>query len=85
MEFELTTWFEDTTNLTGGPNFFNLGVFFTYFVFPITLLKVCLIFVIFSLFNQTHTILQQINVKNVHLVSSTGIQTHNLQIMSLSP
>ena len=28
-------------------------------------------------------ILQQINVKSVHLVSSARIQTHNLLIMSL--
>ena len=34
-------------------------------------------------FKQTTQNLQQINVKNVHPVSSSGIQTHNLLIMSL--
>ena len=38
---------------------------------------------IFSLFKQKMQILQQINVKSVHLVSSARIQTHNLLIMSL--
>ena len=30
-----------------------------------------------------NTILQQINVKNVHLVYSTGIRTHDCKNMSL--
>ena len=38
---------------------------------------------IFGLFKQTMQILQQINVKNVHLVSGARIRTHNLLIMSL--
>ena len=37
----------------------------------------------FGLFKQTIQILQQINVKNVHPVSSARIQTHDLLIMSL--
>ena len=41
--------------------------------------------VYFRLFKQTLKFLQQINVKNVHPVSSTGIQTHNLMITSLPP
>ena len=41
--------------------------------------------VYFRLFKQTLKFLQQINVKNVHEVSSTGIQTHNLMITSLPP
>ena len=32
-----------------------------------------------------NTILQQINVKNVHPVYGAGIQTHSLQYMSLLP
>ena len=40
----------------------------------------------FSLFQaNTNTILQQINVKNVHPVYGTGIRTHDLQYMSLLP
>ena len=37
----------------------------------------------FRSFKQTIQILQQINVKNVHPVSSTRIRTHNIVIMSL--
>ena len=41
---------------------------------------------IFSLFQTNiNTILQQINVKNVHPVYSTGIRTHDLQNVSLLP
>ena len=41
---------------------------------------------IFGLFQTNiNTILQQINVKNVHLVYVTGIQTYNLQNVSLLP
>ena len=41
---------------------------------------------IFGLFKQTLLqFLQQINVKNVHPVSSAGIRTHNLLITSLLP
>ena len=36
-------------------------------------------------FKQTLQFLQQINVKNVHLVYGAGIQTHNFQNMSLLP
>ena len=43
----------------------------------------CLSF--FNLFNQNFTMLQQINVKNVHPVSGARIRTHNLLIMSLLP
>ena len=32
-----------------------------------------------------NTILQQINVKNIHPVYDAGIRTHDLQNMSLSP
>ena len=39
----------------------------------------------FCLFKQTLQFLQQINVKNVHPVSGTRIQTHNLLITSLFP
>ena len=38
---------------------------------------------IFGPFKQTIQILQQINVKNVHLVCSTGIRTYNHLIVSL--
>ena len=38
---------------------------------------------IFGFFKQTMRNLQQINVKNVHPVSGTGIRTHNPLIMSL--
>ena len=42
--------------------------------------------IIFGLFNQIiHQILHQINVINLHLVHSAGIQTHDLLIMSLLP
>ena len=37
------------------------------------------------LFKHTLQFLQQINVKNVHPVSSTGIRTHDLLDMSLLP
>ena len=41
---------------------------------------------IFGLFQTNiNTILLQINVKNVHPVYGTGIQTHNLQNISLLP
>ena len=40
---------------------------------------------IFSLFNQAIQFLQQINVKNVHPVYSTGIHTRNLSNMSHHP
>ena len=41
---------------------------------------------IFGLFQTNiNTILQQINVKNVHPVYGTGIRTHDLQNMSLLP
>ena len=41
---------------------------------------------IFGLFQTNiNTILQQINVKNVHPVYSTGIRTHDLQNLSLLP
>ena len=40
---------------------------------------------IFSLFKQTIQFLQQINVKNVHPVYSTGIRTHDLSNMSRHP
>ena len=41
---------------------------------------------IFGLFKQTLLqFLQQINVKNVHPVSSAGIRTHNLLITSFLP
>ena len=41
---------------------------------------------IFSLFKTNiNTILQQIDVKNVHPVYGTGIRTHDLQNMSLLP
>ena len=40
---------------------------------------------IFVFFKQTLQFLQQINVKDVHPVSGTGILTHNLQIKSLLP
>ena len=41
------------------------------------------LFHFFGLFKQTVQILQQINVKSVHLVSGAGIRTHNLLILSL--
>ena len=44
-----------------------------------------LFFMYFHLFKQTLQFLQQINVKNVHPVSGTGIRTHNLLIASLLP
>ena len=41
-------------------------------------------FCLFSVFSIKHyTILQQINLKNVHPVSGAGIQTHNLLYMRL--
>ena len=41
---------------------------------------------IFGLFQTNiNTILQQINVKNVHPVYGTGIRTHDLKIVSLLP
>ena len=41
---------------------------------------------IFGLFQTNiNTILQQINVKNVHPVYGTGIRTHDLQNVSLLP
>ena len=41
---------------------------------------------LFSVFSiKYYTILEQINVKNVHSVSSTRIRTHNILIMSLFP
>ena len=44
------------------------------------------LFRLFSVFTIKHfTILQQINVKNVHAVSGAVFQTHNLLIMSLLP
>ena len=44
------------------------------------------LFRLFSVFfNQTIQILQQIIVKNAHPVYKAGIQTHDLQIMSLLP
>ena len=43
------------------------------------------VIVYFHLFKQTLQFLQQKNVKNVHPVSGTGIQTHNLLITSLGP
>ena len=39
----------------------------------------------FVFFQTNITFLQQINVKNVHPVYSTGIRKHNLQIASLIP
>ena len=44
-----------------------------------------LFFVYFRSFSDIHTIIQQINVKNVHPVYGAGIQTHHLQDMSLLP
>ena len=44
-----------------------------------------LFFVYFQHFQLNITILHSINVENVHLVSSAGIRTHNLLIMSLLP
>ena len=41
--------------------------------------------VYFRLFKQALQFLQQINVKNVHPEYGAGIQTHNLQNMSLLP
>ena len=43
------------------------------------------LFIYFRLFKQTLQFLRQINVKNVHPVFSTGIQTHDLQNVSLLP
>ena len=43
------------------------------------------IFIYFCLSKQTLQFLQQIYVKNVHLVYGVGILTHNLQNMSLLP
>ena len=43
------------------------------------------LFIYFRLFKQTLQFLRQINVKNVHPVFSTGIQTHDLQKVSLLP
>ena len=44
------------------------------------------LFRLFSVFfKQTVYFLQQINEKNVHPVYSTGIQTHDLQNVSLIP
>ena len=40
---------------------------------------------IFLICKQTFQFLQQINVKNVHKVYGAGIQTHNLQSVSLFP
>ena len=42
-----------------------------------------LFFVYFRLFKQTLQLLQQINVKHVHPVTSAAIRTHNLLITSL--
>ena len=44
-----------------------------------------LFFDYFGLFKQTLQILQQIDVKNFHLVSGAGIQTHELLNASLLP
>ena len=44
-----------------------------------------LFFIYFRLFKHTLQFLQQINVKNVHLVYGAGIQTHDLWNMSLLP
>ena len=43
------------------------------------------LFYLFSSFQTNITILQLINVKNVHPVYGTGIQTHDLWNMSLLP
>ena len=43
------------------------------------------LFRLFSVFSKKQYFLQQINVKNVHPVYSTGIQTHNLSDMSRHP
>ena len=45
----------------------------------------CLFFVCFQSFQSNITILQQINVNNVHLAYSAGIRTQNLLITSLFP
>ena len=37
------------------------------------------------IFGHFQTILQQINVKNVHPVNGTGIRTHDLHHVSLLP
>ena len=44
-----------------------------------------LFFIYFCLFKQALQFLQQIYEKNVHPVYGAGIQTHNLQDMSLLP
>ena len=40
---------------------------------------------IFGLFKQTIQFIQQINVKNVHLVFGAGIRTHDLKDMGRQP
>ena len=47
--------------------------------------NVLLMMVLVFFSNQTIPFLQQISVKNVHLVSNAGIQTHNLFNLSLLP
>ena len=43
------------------------------------------LFSVFFKLTSKGTILQQINVKNVHPVDGAGIRTHDLQDMSLLP
>ena len=69
-EFESQHWIQD-------------GSFLTCFCCKMAI--PCIFFVYFRLFKQTLQFLEQINVKNVHAEYGAGIQTHDLQNMSLLP